>query len=161
MAVGRNEGGRVPKEHAKDNVEYRRRLSSALRCSGASAISVVALVGERCRLEVLRKAPALPVTFLNGLSSGPDGVGGGVGSVGGGVGGRGGMSGGAGGSSGLCSVGLAGGGVDGERGGARLAHLYHSTCSGTRRLDGPPGPVVFRELLLEAREDALGAVRGP
>jgi len=60
-----------------------RGVGSAFWSSGADAISVVALGGERHRPEVLRKASALPVTFLSGLSGGLDGVGGGgMGSVG-------------------------------------------------------------------------------
>ncbi len=104
---------------------------------------------------------ALPVALLGGssggayrirsLSGGPDSVVGGVRSVGGGLGG----------GLGLSSIGLACCGVGGERGGARLAHLYPSARPGTSRFDGPPRPVVSRVLVLEVREYALGAVGGP
>ena len=81
--------------------------------------------------------------------------------VGGDVGGRGGVSRGAGGGLGLGPIAFAGGGVGGERGGARLAHLYPSTGPGAPRFDGPPRAVVSRALLLETREHVRGAVGGP
>jgi hypothetical protein len=81
--------------------------------------------------------------------------------VSGDVGGRGGVSRGAGGGLGLGPIGLAGGGVGGERGGARLAHLHPSTGLGAPRFDGPPRAVVSRALLLEALEHVRGAVGGP
>jgi len=120
---------------------------------------------------VLRKVSALPITFLGGGSGGvggDGGVGGGGDSVGGSVtgvtgnvGGCGGVTGGTGGGTGRSLIGVAGGGVSGKCGGARLAQRYLTTHPGTRRFDSFPRAVVFRVLLLEVWEHMLGAVSGP
>ena len=120
----------------------------------------------------------LPITFLGGGSSG----GGGEGGVGGGgdsVGGSGdsvggsvtgvtgnvgaccGVTGGTGGGTGRSLIGVAGGGVSGKCGGARLAQRYLTTHPGAPCFDSFPRSVVFRVLLLEVGEYMLGAVSGP
>jgi hypothetical protein len=124
--------------------------------------SVVASGGKRYRPKVLRKASVLPITFLGGrVGGGGYGVVGGVRCVGGNVGGCGGVTGCAGGGAGRGSIGVAGCGVGGKRGGARLAHRDLTTRPGTPRFDGIPRSVVFRVLLLEEWEYVLGAVGGP
>jgi hypothetical protein len=127
--------------------------------------------GKRYWAKVLRKAPALPITFRGSSSSavgGDRGGGGGVDSVGGGVtgvtgdvGGCGGMTGGTGGSSGRGVVGIAGGGVGGQCGAARLAHRYLTTRPGAPCFNGFARSGVFRVVLLEVWEHVLGAVGGP
>ena len=115
--------------------------------------SVAASGGKRYRPKVLRKASVLPIKFLGGGGGrvgGDRGFGGGLDSVIGGVRGVAGDAG-----------GVAVGGMGGKRGGARLAHRDLATRPGTPCLDGIPGSVVFRALLLEAREHVLGAVGGP
>jgi hypothetical protein len=77
------------------------------------------------------------------------------------VGGCGGVTGGTGGGTGRRLIGVAGGGVSGKCGGARLAQRYLTTYPGTPCFDSFPRSVVFRVLLLEVREYMLGAVSGP
>jgi hypothetical protein len=113
----------------------------------------------------------LPITFLLGrngdfsgggsASGGFDSVGGSVTGVTGNVGGCGGVTGGAGGGTGRSLIGVAGCGVSGKCGGARLAQRYLATQPGTPCFDGFPGSVVFRVPLLEVREHMFGAVSGP
>jgi hypothetical protein len=117
------------------------------------------------------KASALPITFRGGSSSGVggdrggggglDSVGGGVTGVTGHVSGCGGVTGSPGGSSCRSVIGVAGGGVGGKCGGARLAHRYLATRPGPPCFDGFARPVVFRVVLLEVWEHVLGAVGGP
>jgi len=110
---------------------------------------------------VLRKASVLPITFRGGVGSGGDSVGGGVTGVADDMGGGGGVAGGTGGSSGRSVIGVAGGGVSGKCGGARLAHRYLATHPGTPCSEGFARSVVFRVLLLEVWEHVLGAVGSP
>jgi hypothetical protein len=130
------------------------------------------LSGKRCRPEVLRKVSVLPITFLGGggggggggdggVGDGGDSVGGGVAGVTGHVGGCGGMTGGTGGGTGCSVIGVAGGGVGGNCGGARLAARYLTTHPGTPCFDGFPRSVVVWVLLLEVWEYMLGAVSRP
>ncbi len=77
------------------------------------------------------------------------------------MGGCGGVTGGAGGGTGCTFIGIAGGGVGANRGGARLAQRYLTTHPGTACFDGFPRSVVFRVLLLEVWKYMLGAVSGP
>jgi hypothetical protein len=77
------------------------------------------------------------------------------------VGGCGGVTGGAGGGAGRRLIGVAGGGVGGNCGGARLAHRNLTTHPGTPCFEGIPRSVVFRVLLLEVWEYVLGAFSGP
>ena len=77
------------------------------------------------------------------------------------VGGCGGVTGGTGGGTGRSLIGVAGGGMGGKCGGARLAHRYLTTHPGTPCFEGSARSVVFRVLLLEVREYMLGAVSGP
>jgi hypothetical protein len=120
---------------------------------------------------VLRKASVLPFTFDGGGSGGGGGAGGGGGggdSVGGGVtcvtgdvGGCGGVTGGTGGRSGRSVIGVAGGGVRGKCGGARLADRYLASHPGAACFEGLTRSVVLRVLLLEVGEHVLGADGGP
>ena len=96
-----------------------------------------------------------------GVGGGGYGVGGSVRGVTGNVGGCGGVTGVAGGSAGRSLIGVAGGGVGGECGGARLAHRNLTTHPGTSCFDSIPRSVVFRVLLLEVWEYVLGAASGP
>ena len=127
--------------------------------------------GKRYRVKVLRKASALPITFRGGSSSGGGGkcggsggvdrVGGGVTGVTGHVGSGRGVTGGTGGGAGRTFIGGAGGGVGGNCGGARLPARDLTPRPGAPCFEGFARPVVFRVLLLEAREHVLRAVGGP
>jgi hypothetical protein len=78
------------------------------------------------------------------------------------VSGGGSVTGGAGSGAGGRSLGSgAGGGVGRERGSPNPSERQLTPRPGARRLDGLPGSVVFRILLLEMRKDVLGAVGGP
>ena len=118
---------------------------------------------------MLRKATELPRAFLgNGCASGVARslggacrIHGGCAGVAGHVGGRGGVTGSAGGGAGGTFLGGAGGGVGGDGGGAGLAARDLTSRPGARGLDGCPGPVVARVLLLEEPEYVLGTVSGP
>jgi hypothetical protein len=121
------------------------------------AFCSVRLSGKRYWPKVLRKVSVLPITFLGGgsgggdggVGGGADGVGGGVSGVTGNVGGCGGVTGGTGGGTSRSLIGVAGGGVGGNRGGARLPQRYLTTHPGTSCFDSFPRSVVFRVLLVE------------
>lgn len=120
--------------------------------------SGIASGGKRYWPKVLRKVPVLPITFLGGGRggvTGDGGVGGGSDSVGGGV------TCGTGCGAGSRLIGIAGGGVSGKCGGARLAHRYLTTHPGTPCFDCIPRTVVSRILLLKVWEHMLGAVCRP
>ena len=127
--------------------------------------------GKRCWAKVPRKAPALPITFRGssrsavggdrGGGGGLDRVVGGVTGVTGHVGGCGGVTRGTGGGAGRIFIGVAGGGMGGDRGSARLAACYLTTRPIVRCFNGFARPFVFRVILLEAWEHVLGAVGGP
>jgi hypothetical protein len=128
--------------------------------------------GGKCHWpKMLRKMPVLPITFLGGgsggvggiggVGGGGDGVGGSVTGVTGNVGGCGGVTGGTGSGTGRSLIGVAGGGVSGKCGGARLAQRYLTTHPGTPCFDSFPRSVVFWVLFFEIWEDMLGAVSGP
>jgi hypothetical protein len=127
--------------------------------------------GKRCWAKALRKASALPITFRGGSSFGVGGdrgsdggfdrVGGGVTGVTGHVGGCGGVTRGTGGGAGRTFIGVAGGGMGGDRGSARVAACYLTMRPIVRCFNGFAWPVVFRVILLEAWEHMLGAVGGP
>lgn len=115
---------------------------------------------------MLRKAPDLPITFGHRGSLGNDGGGrdrirGSVPSVPGHVSRSGSVTGCAGGRSGCGVIGIPGGGMGGQGGGARRAAPYLTTRPGTRCFDRLARSVVLRVLLLEEREHMLGAVGGP
>ncbi len=76
------------------------------------------------------------------------------------VSGSGGLSGRSGSRASRSVIGLAGGGVGGDRRGAHLAHGRLTTRPGATGLDGLPGPVVVR-VILEVREHVLRTVSGP
>jgi hypothetical protein len=107
------------------------------------------LGGKHYWPKVLRQVSDLPIAFL-GSSDVGDCVGGSVTGVTGSVGGRGSATGRTGGGAGRSLIGVAGGGVGGKCGGARLAHRYLTTHPGTPRFDSFPRPVVYRVMLLEA-----------
>jgi hypothetical protein len=112
---------------------------------------------------VFPKVSVLPITFLGGGDGacGDDGVSGSVTGVTGNVGGCGGVTGSTGGGASCSLIGVAGGGVGGKCGGARLAQGDLATHPGTHCFYSFPRSVVFRALLLEVREDMFGAVCGP
>jgi hypothetical protein len=113
----------------------------------------------------------LPIVFPGGDSGGGGGGGGASGrgdsvsgsvtGVSGNVGGCGGVTSGTGSGTGRSLIGVAGGGVSGRRGGARLAHRHLTAHPGTSCFNSLPRSVVLRGLLLEVREHALCAVGGP
>jgi len=113
----------------------------------------------------------LPITFLGGGSGGVGGnggIGGGSDSIGGSVSGVtdnmgscGGVTGSAGGGTGSRLIGVAGGGVGGKCGGARITQSYLTAHPGTPCFDSFPRSVVSREHLLEVWKYMLSAVSGP
>jgi hypothetical protein len=129
----------------------------------ADSVSVIASGGKRYQPKVLREASVLPVAFLgwSRVVGGGYGVVGSVRGVRGNVGGCCGMTGRAGGGAGCSLIGVAGSGVGGKCGGARLAHSDLTTHPGTPCFDRFPRSVVFRITLLEVWEYVLGAVGGP
>jgi len=125
-------------------------------CSGSA-------VKKHHRPKVLRQASELPIPFRGAGSDGRsvDRVGPCVTGVTGDVGGCDSVTGGTGRCSGRSVLRVARGGVSGQCGGARRTTPYLSTRPGTCSLDRLARSVVFRVLLLEAREHVLGALSGP
>jgi hypothetical protein len=77
------------------------------------------------------------------------------------VGGAGGVTGGTGDGLGRTFIGIAGGGVGGNCGGACRATRYLATCPSTPCFNGFARSVVLRVLLLKEWQHMLGAVGGP
>ncbi len=132
-----------------------------------TAVTVVASGWERYHPKVLWVASVLPIAFPGGGSGGVGGDCGGYGVVSdvhgvpSNVGGCGGVTGGTGGSASRGSICIAGGGMGGKRGGARLAHRDLVTHPRTPCFHGVPRSVVSRVLLLEVWEYVPGAIGGP
>jgi len=142
-------------------------VKTARHCEHVNDMTFSAIAsGGKCHWpKVLWKVSVLPITFLGGSSGGVggggDSVGGSVTGVTGNVGGCGGVTGGTGSGTGRRLIGVAGGGVSGKCGGARLAQRYLTTHPGTPCFDSFPRSVVFWVLFFEIWEDMLGAVSGP
>jgi hypothetical protein len=124
----------------------------------AGARGVPLFFGSEISAHNLKQMPVLPIAFLGGngggIISGMDGVAGNVG-------GPSGVPGSAGNRAGGPFFAIAGGGVCGKRGGTGRSHWYFAARPRARRSYGQPGPLVFRILLLEMRQNVLRAVGGP
>jgi hypothetical protein len=121
--------------------------------------------GKRRRAKARRKASALPTAFFGGSNSGGgggfDGVGGGVTGVAGHVGGSGGMTRGTRCGAGRPFIRVAGGGVGGNCGCARLAAFNFALRPGASCFNGFARPIISRVFLLEERKHMPGAAGGP
>jgi hypothetical protein len=126
---------------------------------------------ERNGPKSFRKALDLPSPLLGGGScdvirpgSASDGghrVTGSMTGMIGNVGGRGGMAGGSSGRAGRWLADIASGGVSGERSNPHFGKRDLPSRPGTRRLDGLSRSTVLRAVLVEIREDVLGAIARP